>query len=128
MAQFTRANGDFQPVLRLDSTSYTNGGVNVATTGVTVQPQGPKLDYWTITAAGALTPADLKVGFDIIQNKATIYIYEYTDAASDLLAIAVYPTAAYDAATLQVDVRLGLNGWVGCTAASGAEFSGLAQA
>ena len=52
MAQFTRANGDLLPVLRLDATGYTNPeAANALTSGSTVQPQGPKLDFFTITLA-----------------------------------------------------------------------------
>ena len=35
MAQFTRANGDFYPVLRLDATGYTNPGVNAVQSAAT---------------------------------------------------------------------------------------------
>lgn len=100
MAQFTRVSGDLQPVLWLDAPSYTNNGVNAITTGITVQPQGPKLDFFTATANGALTTTQLFNGINTIQQLATIAIYEYTDTTNDTLAFAVYPTGAWSTAAL----------------------------
>ena len=100
MAQFTRVNGDFKPVLHLDSASYENTGVNAITSAATVQPQGPKLAFGTITFTGAATPsgADLAKTFQIIQQLATIYMYEYTEVGdnTDTLAVAIYPVGAWD--------------------------------
>ena len=100
MAQFTRVNGDLKPVLWLDQPDYTNSGVNAVSTGLTVQPQGPKLDFFTATANGALTTTQVNSAVQAIQQLATIYIYEYTDAANDTLAFAVYPTGAWTTAGL----------------------------
>ena len=100
MAQFTRVNGDSKPVFHLDTDSYTNTGVNAVTSAATVQPQGPKLDFGTITFTGAASPsgADLAIAFQTIQQLATVYIYEYTEvgANTDTLAVAVYPVGAWD--------------------------------
>ena len=100
MAQFTKTHGDFQPVLHLDAPDYTVGALNAVTSGATVQPQGPKLDFGTITFTGVATPsgADLAVAFQTIQQLATVYIYEYTEVGdnTDKLAVAVYPTGAWD--------------------------------
>lgn len=104
MAEVTRVNGDFKPVLNVDAGAYDNTGVNAVVSAATVQPQGPKLDFFTVTADGALTGANVKTIIDTIQQLATVYIYEYTDAASDTLAVAVYPTGAFTAATLQAAV------------------------
>ena len=100
MAQFTRTNGDLQQVLWLDAPSYTNGGVNAVSSAVTVQPQGPKLDFFTATANGALTTTQVAAAVQAIQQLATIHIYEYTDTTNDTLAFAVYPTGAWTTATL----------------------------
>lgn len=102
MAQFTRVNGDLKQVLWLDAPSYTNTGVNAVTSAVTVQPQGPKLDFFTATANGALTTTQVAAAVQSIQQLATIYIYEYTDAANDKLAFAVYPTGAWTSAALVI--------------------------
>ncbi len=105
MAQFTRVNGDYNPVMNLDAGSYTNSGVNAVTSAATVQPQGPKLDFFTITKdTGAFTTANVNAIVQAIQQLATIYIYEYTDASDDTLAVAVYPTGAWTTATLDTEI------------------------
>jgi hypothetical protein len=110
MAQFTKANGDFLPVLNLDSPAYTNSGANAVSSGATVQPQGPKLDYFTVTAAssGALSGTQVSLIIQATQQLATVYIYEFTTAGPDTLAMAVYPTGAWTTSTLQTAVRAGL--------------------
>jgi len=100
MAQFTRVNGDLKPVQWLDSPSYTNEGANAVTSAATVQPQGPKLDFFTATANGALSTTQIASAIQVVQQLATIYIYEYTDTANDTLAFAVYPTGAWSSAAL----------------------------
>ena len=100
MAQFTRTNGDFKPLINYDSFSYTNTGVNTITSGATVQPQGPKLAFGTITFTGAATPsgADLAKTFQTIEQLATMMIYEFTEVGdnTDTLAVAIYPVDAWD--------------------------------
>lgn len=100
MAQFTRTNGDLQPVQWIDSPDYTNSGVNTLTSAATVQPQGPKLQYFTATANGALTTTQVFNAINTIQQLATIAIYEYTDTTNDTLAFAVYPVDAWTTAAL----------------------------
>lgn len=96
MTQFTKTNGDFQPVLRLDAASYTNGGLNAVTSAATVQPQGPKLEYYTVTFTGTgTTGAQILAAMNTIQQLSTIYIYEFTTASDDTLAIAAYPAGAW---------------------------------
>jgi hypothetical protein len=65
-----------------------------------VQPQGPKLDFFTATANGALTTTQVTSAVQSIQQLATIYIYEYTDTSNDTLAFAVYPVGAWTTAAL----------------------------
>ena len=100
MAQFTKTNGDFLPVQWLDSASYTNSGLNAVESGATVQPQGPKLDFGTITFTGAASPtgADILTAINTIQQLGVVYLYEYTEVGdnTDTLAVAVYPTGAWD--------------------------------
>lgn len=100
MAQFTKSNGDLLPVLNLDYPAYTNSGANAVSTANTVQPQGPKLDFFTVTATGALTGTQVNLIIQATQQLATVYIYEYTDASNDTLAMAVYPTGAWTTTTL----------------------------
>jgi len=104
MAQFTRVSGDLKPVFHLDANSYTNSGVNAVSSALTVQPQGPKLDFFTITADGALTGTEVNTIMQTVQQISTVMIYEYTDAANDTIALALYPTGAYTAATLKTAV------------------------
>jgi len=100
MAQFTRVNGDFKPVMNYDQPAYTNTGVNAVTSGDTVQPQGPKLQFGTVTFTGAATPSgtDILTAINTIQQLATIYMYEFTEVGdnTDTLAVAVYPVNAWD--------------------------------
>lgn len=119
MAQFTRANGDMKQVLWLDAPSYTNTGVNAVTSAVTVQPQGPKLDFFTITLADVTANTTIALqAVQTIQQLATIYIYEFTDTSTDTLAIAVYPTGAWTTGTLQtaIDTATGGSSSVSATA------------
>lgn len=96
MAQFTRVNGDFKPVLHMDSANYTNTGVNTVTSAATVQPQGPKLEYFTVTFTGSSTTgAQILAAINTIQQLATVYIYEFTTDTNDTLAVAMYPVGAW---------------------------------
>ena len=101
MAQFTRVNGDFQPVLHIDAPAYTNqGSTSAVVSAATVQPQGPKLDFFTVTGNGSQLADNINAFFQTVQQLATVYIYEYTNATDDTIAIAVYPTGAWTTATL----------------------------
>jgi hypothetical protein len=116
MAQFTKSNGDLLPVLNLDYPAYTNSGANAVSTANTVQPQGPKLDFFTITATGALTGTQVNLIIQATQQLATVYIYEYTDTTNDTVAMAVYPTGAWTTTTLDTAVEAALTaGGVGNT-------------
>jgi len=108
MAQFTKSNGDLLPVLNLDYPAYTNTGANAVSTANSVQPQGPKLDFFTITATGALTGTQVNLIIQATQQLATVYIYEYTDTSNDTVAMAVYPTGAWTTATLDTAVEAAL--------------------
>jgi len=106
MAQFTRTHGDYQPVMNFDTPAYTVGAVNAVTANVSVQPQGPKLDYFTISAASTTSFSTTQVNLIVqtVQQLATVYIYEYNDASTNTLAFAVYPTGAW-----AIDNSLGAN-------------------
>jgi len=106
MAQFSKVNGDFLPVINFDSPAYTNSGANAVSSAATVQPQGPKLDFFTVTASGstALTGTQVSLIIQATQQLATVYIYEFTSAAPDKLAMAVYPVAAWTTTTLNAAV------------------------
>ena len=106
MAQFTKTNGDLLPVINFDSPAYTNSGANAVTSGASVQPQGPKLDFFTVTAAssGAFTGTQVSLIIQATQQLATVYMYEFTTAGPDTLAMAVYPVAAWTTSTLNAAV------------------------
>lgn len=122
MAQFTKVNGDFKQVLWLDAPSYTNTGLNAVTSGVPVQPQGPKLDFFTLTGNGSQIADNIATIFQTVEQLATIHMYEYTNATDDTLAVAIYPTGGWSVATLDAALA---NAYAGAnvTAATGASFS-----
>lgn len=96
MAGFTRTAGDFDPVLNLDAGSYTDGSINEITSAATVQPQGPKLTFCTVTFTGSSTTgAQVKACIDTIQQKTTVHLYEFTTDTNDTLAVAFYDNQAW---------------------------------
>lgn len=96
MAEVTRAHGDYKPQMNFDAAEYTVGSINAVTSAVTVQPQGPKLDFATITFTGSSTTgAQIKAAIDTIQQLAVVYLYEFTTDTNDTLAVAFYPTGAW---------------------------------
>jgi len=115
MAQFTRVNGDYKQVLWLDAPDYTNTGVNAVTSAVTVQPQGPKLDFFTLTGNGSQIADNIQAAFQTIEQLATIHIYEYTNATDDTLAVAIYPTGAWTVASLDAAFA---NAWTSANVAA----------
>lgn len=96
MAQFTRVNGDSQPVFALDT---QNGPVAPSTSlaGVPVQPQGPKLDFFravannSINGEGGVAEYVANV-IQAIQQTSTVAMYQVDGVA---LSVAVYPTGAF---------------------------------
>lgn len=125
MAQFTKTNGDYLPVLRLDAAAYTNSGLNAVQSGASVQPQGPKLDFFTISAAssGAFSGAQVNVMVQTVQQLATVYIYEFTTAGPDTVAFAVYPTGSW-----AIDNSLGANANVVAAIRTALTAAGVANA
>lgn len=105
MAGFTKVNGTTQPVFRMDTANGNiQGTANIAATG-SVNFQGPKLDFFSVVANGALTSSANVNGYinnlmQAIQTKATVAMYQVSPAAPTVLNLAVYPTGAYDATTL----------------------------
>lgn len=98
MAGFTKTHGDFQPLMNYDAFLYETGLLNAYTSAATVQPQGPKLEYATVTFTGTgTTGAQVAAAIQTIQQLATVYIYEFTTvgAGDDTLAFAFYPVGAW---------------------------------
>ncbi len=132
MAQFTKANSDFQPVFHQDADSYTNGGLNAYTSGAAVNVQGPKLQFGIVTftgeASATLPGADLKKAVDTIQTRSTIAIYEMDTSGgsgANVLNLALFPTEGWDftnAGDLDVALTAAL-GYAVTTSASGVTFN-----
>ena len=125
MAYTTRSHGDLQQVMNYDTSAYTVGAVNAVTSAVTVQPQGPKLDFGTITSTvGHWTGTEVNTIIQTLQQLATVYIYEFTTGATyDTLAVAVYPTGAWNFANGE-SVDVAVTAAVGaCSTAATATFT-----
>lgn len=121
MAIQTKTHGDYQPVMNYDAREYSVGALNAVTSAVTVQPQGPKLDFFTVTATGALTTAQVNTVVQTLQQLAVVYLYEYKDDTNDTLAVAVYPTAAWT--TTAIDAAIAAAGISGTTTTATATFT-----
>ena len=96
MAYYTPANGDAQPVFALD---VQNGPVapSASTAGTPVQPQGPKLDFFSVTANTSVAAMQGVNGYvanvvRAVQQTSTVAMYQ-VDA--DQISFAVYPTGAF---------------------------------
>jgi hypothetical protein len=104
MAVFTKVNGTTQPSFAIDVANGSIAGTaNVAAQGP-VQIQGPKLDFFTLTANAALTNAGNVNGYlnnvlTSIQQLGTIAIYQAA-AGGGVISLAIYPSGAYTTATL----------------------------
>ena len=121
MAVQNKTHADYKQVAVFDTSEYIVGALNAVTSGKAVQPQGPKLDFFTITFTGAVTTTQFNTAIQTIQQLATIYMYEYTDTTDDTLAVAVYPTGAWTTSTLDTAITAAVEG---CTVAASATFTG----
>ena len=96
MAYFTPVNGDAQPVFALDT---RNGPIAPATStgGQPVQPQGPKLDFYSFTANNSMA---LQSGvqeyvanvLQALQQTCTVAMYQVDTTQ---LSVAIFPTGAF---------------------------------
>lgn len=101
MATFTKTNGTLQPVFATDT---ANGSIAGATSlaGAPVNLQGPKLDFFTLTANASVNTAGNTSGYltdviNAVQQKATVAMYQ-VDGTN--ISLGVYPAGAYTTATL----------------------------
>lgn len=129
MAIFTKTNGSTQPVFNLD---VRNGsvaqGANIAAQGP-VQPQGPKLDFFSIIANASLVAQGGVNGYvgnvlQAIQNGTTdagaggtVAMYQVA-ADGVTLNIAIYPTGAYTTATLVAAAQVANTATIGVPTAN----------
>jgi uncharacterized membrane protein YjfL (UPF0719 family) len=105
MAGFTKTNGTTQPVFHMDTANGNVQGTSNIAAGGSVNFQGPKLDFFSLVANGSLTTSGNVNGYinnlmQAIQTKATVAMYQVSPAAPTILNLALYPTGAYDAASL----------------------------
>jgi len=96
MASITRSNGDVQPVFALDT---ANGKIAAATAtaGTPVQPQGPKLDFFQVTANATVAGEQgvseyVSSVIQAVQQTSTVAMYQ-VDATQ--ISFAIYPSGAY---------------------------------
>ena len=89
MAYITPVSGGSQPVFALDE---LNGSIaqtaNIAAQGP-VQPQGPKLDFFSVTANASVANV-----LQAIQQTATVAMYQVGPIPA-VINVAVYPTGAF---------------------------------
>ena len=104
MAVFTKTNGTAQPVFALDVANGSIAGTaNVAAQGP-VMLSGPQLQFFTLTANGALTNAGNVNGYlnnvlQAVQQTSTIAFYQ-AGATAGTINLAIYPSGAFTTATL----------------------------
>ena len=103
MAYFARTNGDVQPVFALDT---ANGAIppTTSTAASPVQPQGPKLDFFTLTMANTMATQQGVNGYvsnviQAIQQTSTVAIYQVDGTR---LSLALYPNGAYANSTVLI--------------------------
>ena len=111
MSQITRVHGDFQQVAVADAGSYANVAINTSTSNVSVQPQGPKLDFFTVSLATVQSNATVSAqAIQTIEQLATLHIFEFLTGSPDTLAIAIYPTGAWTTTTLKTAIDTATGG------------------
>lgn len=100
-------HGDVNPVFAID----TLNGSGSATTGVPVMIQGPKLDFFGIDL-GADPAGEMGVNQAVeavitcITQLATTHFYQVqASGTANNMSIAVYPTAAWTADTLEAAIQ-----------------------
>lgn len=111
MAYIPLVNGGSQPVFSIDTLNGPLAQTGTYLAGVPAMLQGPKLDFFGIDL-GADPSAEAGVNGAIqhvlqaIQVKATVAFYQVAATANPTnFSVAVYPTAAWDAAALQTAIQ-----------------------
>ena len=118
MASIPLVSGGSQPVFATDTLNGPQLAANTlyAPAGVPVNFMGPKLDFFGVDLGAdpsnqAGVNGAIQTILQTIQQTATIAIYQVAATGNATnLSLALYPTAAYTANTLQVAIRaLGSN-------------------
>ena len=105
MAYITVVSGGSQPVFALDT---LNGPLPQSTSlaGNSVQPQGPKLDFFRFVAANTMNTQGEVNGFvanvlQALQQTTTVAMYQVDGTA---LSVAIYPTGSFANTTVATAV------------------------
>jgi len=110
MAQIPLVNGGSQPVFAIDTLNGPQLSANTAYTpaGTPTMIQGPKLDFFgvgnltgNISTQAAVNGA-IQTLLQTVQQTSTVAFYQPGNAQ---ISLAVYPTGAYTASTLQAAVQ-----------------------
>lgn len=105
MAYTNKVHGDVKPVFAID----TLAGSGSNTTGTPVMLAGPKLEFFSLDL-GADAAGQMEVGEAVesvitcITQLATTHFYQ-VEVTTGAMSIAVYPVAAWTAASLQAAIR-----------------------
>ena len=109
MAQIPLVNGGSQPVFATDTLNgpQLSGNTTYSPAGTPVMIMGPKLDFFGVgNIANISTQAGVNGAIQQIiqqiQQTATVAFYQPGNAQ---LSLAVYPTGAYTASTLQAAIQ-----------------------
>jgi hypothetical protein len=112
MAEFTRTHGNAQQVFHIDTNNGALSGALAESAPVNLQ--GPKLDFFKLLINdGSAVDLQAEVGTGLaveailenIQQTSTVAVYQVEDDTSGQISVAVYPTGAYTASTLQTSIR-----------------------
>ena len=112
MAEFTRTHGNAQQVFHIDTNNGALSGALAESAPVNLA--GPKLDFFKILIDdGSAVDLQAEVGTGLaveailenIQQTSTVAVYQVEDDTSGQISVAIYPTGAYTASTLQTSIR-----------------------
>jgi len=90
--------------LTVSATPVSMAALTMGTVAATVQPQGPKLEFFTLT----ITDSAYEQAIQEIQQLATVYIYEIVSTTS--MAVAVYPVSAWKVGDTTTNISAIANG------------------
>jgi hypothetical protein len=111
MAFFTRVHGDVKPTVNFDIKESGD------TTGVPINPAGPKLDFFSIVLDQNTSPVNqmgtngaVQAVLNYIGQLATVHMYQVDDAtglgeADAQLSLAIYPAGAWTETALQEGIE-----------------------
>jgi hypothetical protein len=130
MATFAKTNGSTQPVFNLDVRNGSPAQTAALNVAGPVQPQGPKLDFFSLVAnanialqggvngyvGNVLSAIQNGTGETGGQGGCTVAMYQLA-ADGVTLSLAVYPTGAYTTATLVAAAQVA-NGSIGIPTAN----------